>query len=76
MIGPRYVDSVPEPKTLANLGKCFRLRDRFWEFNYAGQARNFFRNSVIETVVLRVAGWFVFSFVLMHAVQCFVGDKR
>ena len=42
-----------------------------------GEARNFFRNSVIETtVVLKVAGWFVFSFVLMHAVQCFVDDKQ
>ena len=28
----------------------------FFKFNYAGEARIFFRNSIIETVVLRVAG--------------------
>ena len=46
-------------------GKDFRLRDRFGEINYAGKARNFFRNSVIETVVLRVTGWFVGSSFLL-----------
>ena len=31
----------------------------FWEFNNAGEAREIFSNSVIETGVLRVAGWLV-----------------
>ena len=34
----------------------FRIRDRFWEFNYAGKTREIFSGSVIETGVLGVAG--------------------
>ena len=43
-------------------GKVFRLqlhRTSFEKFNYAGEALNFLRNSVIETVILRVGGWLV-----------------
>ena len=59
------------------MGKFLGSGIGFGEFKYAGEARNILRNSVIATAVLRVAGWFVSYFVLMHAVQqCFVGDER
>ena len=36
----------------------------FWEFNYAGKARGIVPNSVIETGVLKVAGWLVYCYFL------------
>ena len=33
----------------------------FGEFNYAGEARNYFRNSAIETVVLRAQCYFMYG---------------
>ena len=39
--------------------KHFGSGTGFWQFNYAGEAREIFSNYVIETGVLRVSGWLV-----------------